>query len=55
MTTQQSEAQLVQASRELAELIATETVRTRHIALVRLQGRVQHALDNLINPAPDEQ
>jgi hypothetical protein len=47
MTTTQHEALA-----ELDELIRTETVRVRHIQLVRLRGMVERAispLDNVIN------
>lgn len=46
MTTQQSE--LESAAAELDELIRDETVRARHIRLVRVRAAVSRALDNLI-------
>lgn len=48
MTTQQSE--LESAAAELDELISSETVRARHIRLVRVRIAVERALDNLITP-----
>lgn len=48
MTTTQLE--LETAAAELDELLRTETVRTRHIALVRARSAVARALDNVISP-----
>jgi hypothetical protein len=48
MTTTQLE--LESAARELDELISSETVRTRHIQLVRARSAVARALDNVITP-----
>lgn len=49
MTTQQSE--LEAAAADLDALIADETVRARHVRLVRVRNAVRVALDNLITPA----
>ena len=46
-------AELESAARELDELIADETVRARHIRLVRVRTAVMRALDNVITPESD--
>jgi hypothetical protein len=51
MTTTQLE--LETAAAELDELLRTETVRTRHIQLVRARSAVGRALDNMITPESD--
>lgn len=53
MTTTEMASELELAAAELDELIADETVRARHIRLVRVRGAVSRALDNVITPESD--
>lgn len=48
MTTQQAE--LEAAAAELDALIADETVRARHVRLVRVRAAVERLLGNVDNP-----
>lgn len=52
MTTTQK-VELETAAAELDELIRDETVRARHIRLVRVRTAVSNALDILISPESD--